>query len=162
MNKEDGLNEVSSKTESNNEISQSTATTATKTQQLDLNMTLLNGCNTSTIIEPTTNSNQINHQLDTNLLINNKINSSLNSSLNQDCLENLNTANVTPPNQNLTQTNLLNGNESIKQTIDQSSSPSSPKRLHVSNIPFKFRDQDLRQLFGVSFFLELFFLSYYF
>ena len=26
-----------------------------------------------------------------------------------------------------------------------------PKRLHVSNIPFRFRDPDLRQLFGVSF-----------
>ena len=25
-----------------------------------------------------------------------------------------------------------------------------PKRLHVSNIPFRFRDPDLRQLFGVS------------
>lgn len=24
-----------------------------------------------------------------------------------------------------------------------------PKRLHVSNIPFRFRDPDLRQLFGV-------------
>lgn len=27
---------------------------------------------------------------------------------------------------------------------------SQPKRLHVSNIPFRFRDPDLRQLFGVS------------
>jgi len=26
-----------------------------------------------------------------------------------------------------------------------------PKRLHVSNIPFRFRDPDLRTLFGVSF-----------
>lgn len=25
-----------------------------------------------------------------------------------------------------------------------------PKRLHVSNIPFRFRDPDLRQMFGVS------------
>lgn len=24
-----------------------------------------------------------------------------------------------------------------------------PKRLHVSNIPFRFRDPDLRQMFGV-------------
>jgi hypothetical protein len=24
-----------------------------------------------------------------------------------------------------------------------------PKRLHVSNIPFRFRDADLRQMFGV-------------
>lgn len=26
-----------------------------------------------------------------------------------------------------------------------------PKRLHVSNIPFRFRDPDLRAMFGVSF-----------
>lgn len=27
---------------------------------------------------------------------------------------------------------------------------SQPKRLHVSNIPFRFRDPDLRAMFGVS------------
>lgn len=27
-----------------------------------------------------------------------------------------------------------------------------PKRLHVSNIPFRFRDPDLRAMFGVSIF----------
>lgn len=26
----------------------------------------------------------------------------------------------------------------------------TPKRLHVSNIPFRFRDPDLRQMFGVG------------
>ena len=26
----------------------------------------------------------------------------------------------------------------------------TPKRLHVSNIPFRFRDPDLRSMFGVS------------
>ena len=26
-----------------------------------------------------------------------------------------------------------------------------PKRLHVTNIPFRFRDHDLVQMFGVSF-----------
>jgi hypothetical protein len=30
-----------------------------------------------------------------------------------------------------------------------------PKRLHVSNIPFRFRDPDLRALFGVSYRLRL-------
>lgn len=30
---------------------------------------------------------------------------------------------------------------------------SQPKRLHVSNIPFRFRDPDLRSMFGVSFFV---------
>uniref|UniRef100_A0A8C6SYZ0 RNA binding protein fox-1 homolog n=1 Tax=Neogobius melanostomus TaxID=47308 RepID=A0A8C6SYZ0_9GOBI len=31
---------------------------------------------------------------------------------------------------------------------DDSSSKAQPKRLHVSNIPFRFRDPDLRQMFG--------------
>ncbi len=34
-----------------------------------------------------------------------------------------------------------------------------PKRLHVSNIPFRFRDPDLRAMFGVSNFCMLTFLS---
>lgn len=29
-----------------------------------------------------------------------------------------------------------------------------PKRLHVTNIPFRFRDHDLAQMFGVIFLLE--------
>lgn len=39
-------------------------------------------------------------------------------------------------------------------TPDQSSTeskiPVAPKRLHISNIPFKYREDDLRQLFSVS------------
>lgn len=38
-------------------------------------------------------------------------------------------------------------------TADKSLVPvtaSQPKRLHVSNIPFRFRDPDLRNMFGVS------------
>lgn len=37
-------------------------------------------------------------------------------------------------------------------TVTQSTDPSKnqPKRLHVSNIPFRFRDPDLRAMFGVS------------
>ncbi|KAJ4941172.1 hypothetical protein JOQ06_027459, partial [Pogonophryne albipinna] len=31
-----------------------------------------------------------------------------------------------------------------------SSEKQQPKRLHVSNIPFRFRDPDLRQMFGVN------------
>ena len=45
-------------------------------------------------------------------------------------------------------------------TPDQSSNNSklsvAPKRLHISNIPFKYREADLRQLFSVS---KLLFLS---
>lgn len=37
------------------------------------------------------------------------------------------------------------------QTVPESTdSKAQPKRLHVSNIPFRFRDPDLRQMFGVS------------
>lgn len=32
----------------------------------------------------------------------------------------------------------------------ESEDKGTPKRLHVSNIPFRFRDPDLRQMFGVS------------
>lgn len=32
---------------------------------------------------------------------------------------------------------------------DDSDAKGTPKRLHVSNIPFRFRDPDLRQMFGV-------------
>ena len=35
------------------------------------------------------------------------------------------------------------------------------KRLHVSNIPFRFRDPDLRQMFGVRFFFWIFDLFYF-
>ncbi|KAL0992563.1 hypothetical protein UPYG_G00094970 [Umbra pygmaea] len=34
------------------------------------------------------------------------------------------------------------------QTSDSSDCKTQPKRLHVSNIPFRFRDPDLRQMFG--------------
>lgn len=33
--------------------------------------------------------------------------------------------------------------------VDDSDAKGTPKRLHVSNIPFRFRDPDLRQMFGV-------------
>lgn len=42
-----------------------------------------------------------------------------------------------------------NGQTSPSATPSSSSSSMQPKRLHVSNIPFRFRDPDLRQLFGV-------------
>lgn len=32
---------------------------------------------------------------------------------------------------------------------DPNEAKGTPKRLHVSNIPFRFRDPDLRQMFGV-------------
>lgn len=33
---------------------------------------------------------------------------------------------------------------------EEGSNKAQPKRLHVSNIPFRFRDPDLRQMFGVE------------
>lgn len=33
---------------------------------------------------------------------------------------------------------------------EDGSGKAQPKRLHVSNIPFRFRDPDLRQMFGVQ------------
>ena len=35
--------------------------------------------------------------------------------------------------------------------MDDKSEIKEAKRLHVSNIPFRFRDPDLRQMFGVSY-----------
>lgn len=32
---------------------------------------------------------------------------------------------------------------------EEGAGKAQPKRLHVSNIPFRFRDPDLRQMFGV-------------
>ncbi|XP_069087298.1 RNA binding protein fox-1 homolog 2 isoform X6 [Pleurodeles waltl] len=40
------------------------------------------------------------------------------------------------------------GQPSQTQSNESSDSKSTPKRLHVSNIPFRFRDPDLRQMFG--------------
>ncbi|KAM8779475.1 RNA binding protein fox-1 homolog 2 isoform 17-T17 [Rhynchonycteris naso] len=40
------------------------------------------------------------------------------------------------------------GQQSQTQSSENSESKSTPKRLHVSNIPFRFRDPDLRQMFG--------------
>ena len=37
-----------------------------------------------------------------------------------------------------------------EQSSNNSKLPVAPKRLHISNIPFKYREADLRQLFSVS------------
>ncbi|GFY59321.1 RNA binding protein fox-1 [Trichonephila inaurata madagascariensis] len=42
------------------------------------------------------------------------------------------------------------GQASTQTVISDASKVNQPKRLHVSNIPFRFRDPDLRQLFGVN------------
>ena len=47
-----------------------------------------------------------------------------------------------PQNQNQHQGSVQSPNNNPKEN--------TPKRLHVSNIPFRFRDPDLRNMFGVS------------
>ncbi|KAK9529949.1 hypothetical protein VZT92_011495 [Zoarces viviparus] len=41
------------------------------------------------------------------------------------------------------------GSQQLHLQSSDSSEKQQPKRLHVSNIPFRFRDPDLRQMFGV-------------
>uniref|UniRef100_A0A6Q2ZB69 RNA binding protein fox-1 homolog 3 n=1 Tax=Esox lucius TaxID=8010 RepID=A0A6Q2ZB69_ESOLU len=55
------------------------------------------------------------------------------------------TANTTVPTDDLTQTE---GSQQLQLQQCDSSEKQQPKRLHVSNIPFRFRDPDLRQMFG--------------
>ncbi len=38
----------------------------------------------------------------------------------------------------------------VQQDVNKNEPAGSPKRLHVSNIPFRFRDVDLRAMFGVT------------
>eukprot|EP00063_Salmo_salar_P073770 XP_014048605.1 PREDICTED: RNA binding protein fox-1 homolog 3-like [Salmo salar] len=54
------------------------------------------------------------------------------------------TANTTVPTDDVTQSEV-----SLQLQLSDSSEKQQPKRLHVSNIPFRFRDPDLRQMFGV-------------
>ncbi|ETE72531.1 RNA binding protein fox-1-like 2 [Ophiophagus hannah] len=62
-----------------------------------------------------------------------------------------NTNTATTQNGSLTQTEggaQTDGQQSQTQSSENAESKSTPKRLHVSNIPFRFRDPDLRQMFG--------------
>uniref|UniRef100_A0A8D0L8G5 RNA binding protein fox-1 homolog 2 n=1 Tax=Sphenodon punctatus TaxID=8508 RepID=A0A8D0L8G5_SPHPU len=63
--------------------------------------------------------------------------------------QNTNTAST--QNGSLTQTEggaQTDGQQPQTQSSENTESKSTPKRLHVSNIPFRFRDPDLRQMFG--------------
>jgi hypothetical protein len=48
-----------------------------------------------------------------------------------------------------------NATASNEKALVPVSQASQPKRLHVSNIPFRFRDPDLRNMFGVRIMLLL-------
>uniref|UniRef100_A0A3P9HL32 RNA binding fox-1 homolog 3 n=1 Tax=Oryzias latipes TaxID=8090 RepID=A0A3P9HL32_ORYLA len=54
-------------------------------------------------------------------------------------------ASTTAPTDDVTQTE---GSQQLQLQHSDSSEKQQPKRLHVSNIPFRFRDPDLRQMFG--------------
>ncbi|KAI4822841.1 hypothetical protein KUCAC02_008366, partial [Chaenocephalus aceratus] len=55
------------------------------------------------------------------------------------------TATTTAPTDDVTQ---IEGSQQLQLQHSDSSEKQQPKRLHVSNIPFRFRDPDLRQMFG--------------
>uniref|UniRef100_A0A8D3BAJ7 RNA binding protein fox-1 homolog 3 n=1 Tax=Scophthalmus maximus TaxID=52904 RepID=A0A8D3BAJ7_SCOMX len=55
------------------------------------------------------------------------------------------TATTTAPTDDVTQTE---ASQQLQLQHSDSSEKQQPKRLHVSNIPFRFRDPDLRQMFG--------------
>uniref|UniRef100_A0A8C8IIV0 RRM domain-containing protein n=1 Tax=Oncorhynchus tshawytscha TaxID=74940 RepID=A0A8C8IIV0_ONCTS len=55
------------------------------------------------------------------------------------------TANTTVPTDDVTQSEV---SLQLQLQLSDSSEKQQPKRLHVSNIPFRFRDPDLRQMFG--------------
>ncbi|XP_075038803.1 RNA binding protein fox-1 homolog 2 isoform X6 [Mixophyes fleayi] len=62
----------------------------------------------------------------------------------------LNTPATSTANASSTQTDgaQTEGQQTQTQSNDNTESKPTPKRLHVSNIPFRFRDPDLRQMFG--------------
>ncbi|XP_025782238.1 RNA binding protein fox-1 homolog 2 [Puma concolor] len=64
----------------------------------------------------------------------------------------LEAARISPQTEGGAQTD---GQQSQTQSSENSESKSTPKRLHVSNIPFRFRDPDLRQMFGFGKILDV-------
>ena len=56
-----------------------------------------------------------------------------------------------------TVTNIINNNGG--PLLPAPNPQTTPKRLHVSNIPFRFRDPDLRNMFGVSLKYIYFYMS---
>jgi len=95
--------------------------------------------------------------LDTNALDNagncafheNESSSNLSPSVNT---SNLNAANSVGQEINLKVTTPTSSLTSATKSNTSNVNSNQPKRLHVSNIPFRFRDPDLRQLFGVCLF----------
>ena len=51
-------------------------------------------------------------------------------------------------------------NSSVDNSLLIKLNGNQPKRLHVSNIPFRFRDPDLRQLFGVKVVIKFFMMNH--
>lgn len=90
--------------------------------------------------------------LDTNFL--NNVESCVSHEKKTNLSPNVNTLNLTAVNTagqkiNLKVTTTTTSITSTTVTNTSDVNSNQPKRLHVSNIPFRFRDPDLRQLFGV-------------
>ncbi|KAG7459346.1 hypothetical protein MATL_G00209660 [Megalops atlanticus] len=62
-----------------------------------------------------------------------------------DCSTTPVTSAIAAPTDDMTHTE---GPQQVQLQQSESSEKQQPKRLHVSNIPFRFRDPDLRQMFG--------------
>jgi hypothetical protein len=139
-------------------------------QQQQMSSTNLNELINTNINDNDTNNKTVilqEQNVDSNLIIittNNKNENLLENPiiLKSDSVSNDN-KNTDTSNEELTQ--LVNDNVTAitEQTTDKTietiqqqppppppSQPAVPKRLHVSNIPFRFRDPDLRAMFGVS------------
>jgi RNA recognition motif-containing protein len=123
-------------------VEQQTQTDLIDESIADSSNTISTGSVTATVTTststPQSSANNIN-----NNIINNNINSSLlsNSSTNT-TVNNNNISTTTTATSTATSTDIVVNKSVATTSINQ------PKRLHVSNIPFRFRDPDLRQLFG--------------
>ena len=129
--------------------SQTSLVSSGSTQQ-----SLINTTNNTTINannNPFNSNSVINSQL-----INNKINCNSNTILTNVSVS-TSTTTGTPVANNTTNdsSSPKTTQNTTNQTTNTANNPNvnQPKRLHVSNIPFRFRDPDLRQLFGVNLFV---------
>ena len=113
--------------------------TATNNNTFNANNSLINNC--QQLIN--NNNNKIN--CNSSLITSNQINQSVSTSTTTTSVAN-NTPIESPKTTTNTTSNQLN---QLTTNIVNNPNVNQPKRLHVSNIPFRFRDPDLRQLFGV-------------
>ena len=95
------------------------------------------------------NNPLINSSLNNPQLINNKINCNSNTIISNNSVSTSTTTTTSVANNTTNETPKTSTNTNQTNTANNPN-VNQPKRLHVSNIPFRFRDPDLRQLFGVN------------